>query len=282
MNSLGYSDYDIDTIIIEHEISKISSAFRIINLIYEQAIDDAHCKVFTESGTYEDLENLYMEAEQRKSQAVGGVLTRIAQAFEDIFGRIIDSITKFLTGVRTKNPNELVEYDASLDERLKDGNTILGKLKSLLNIGSKLAFGKILGTVIAFLLPIVTKTYVKRKIKKAAANKVNALFDKAENMSKNLKSTIGGVFHKATGEDLKDGEAQGFWGKALSWAGGLLSATAVKKGSGNSNDGTANTNSGTDDTGNNNANTGNNNAGGIDKSALANVPKTTTPKEDTK
>ena len=68
----------------------------------------------------------------------------------------------------------------------------------------------------------------------------------------------------------------------MSWAGGLLSATAVKKGSGNSNDGTANTNSGTDDTGNNNANTGNNNAGEIDKSALANVPKTTTPKEDTK
>lgn len=231
MNSLGYSDYDIEAIIVENEISRISNAFRIIDLTYNQAIDDAHCKVFRESGTYEDLENLYMEAEQRKSQAVGGVLTRIAQAFDNIFGRILDGITKFLTGVRTKNPNELVEYDASLEDRLKDGDTILAKLKSLLNTGSKLAFGKVLGTVIAFLLPIVTKTYVKRKIKKAAATQVNALFDRAETMSKNLKSTVSSVFTKSTGEDLKDGEAQGFWKSALSWAGGLLSATSPKKSS---------------------------------------------------
>ena len=55
MNSLGYSDYDIEAIIVENEISRISNAFKIINLTYNQAIDDAHCKVFRESGTYEDL-----------------------------------------------------------------------------------------------------------------------------------------------------------------------------------------------------------------------------------
>ena len=233
MNDLLYMDRDI--LLIENEISSINNSYKLIALKYNQSIKDAEYKIFKENGTIDDLEYYYREADNTKNVESEGLLVKVAKLFENIFTKIIYTIHKILLGTQKKNPSELVQYDASIEERIKDGETIKSKLQGLVNIGSKFAFGKVLGTIAAFLLPIFTKVYLTRKLKKAASAQVNKLFNKAEKVSGSIRGIVSNIFKKNS-KDVNENDKDGFFSKLQGWLGGLLGACTFTNKSNNPSD----------------------------------------------
>lgn len=231
MTDLMYMDNDL--VLIENRISNINTSFKLIDLKYNQAIRDAEFKVFSENGSIDDLEYYYIEADKTKTVETEGLLVKAAKLFETIFTKIIDTIHKILLGTKKKNPSELVQYDASIEDRIKDGETIKSKLQGLVNVASKFAFGKVLGTIAAFLLPIFTRVYVTRKIKKATAAQANKIFDRAETMSKSIGNIVSNIFKKNS-KEINENDNDGFFTKLQGWSTGLLGACTFTNKSNNS------------------------------------------------
>lgn len=231
MTDLMYMDNDL--VLIENRISNINTSYKLIDLKYNQSIRDAEFKVFSENGSIDDLEYYYIEADKTKTVETEGLLVKAAKLFETIFTKIIDTIHKILLGTKKKNPSELVQYDASIEDRIKDGETIKSKLQGLVNVASKFAFGKVLGTIAAFLLPIVMRVYVTRKIKKATAAQANKLFDRAETMSKSIGNIVSNIFKK-NGKEVSENDKDGFFTKLQGWSTGLLGACKFTNNANNS------------------------------------------------
>ena len=73
---------------LDNAFSRIDTMWEMVNLEYEQNIRDAELKVFSESGTYEDLLYLYQEAENEANQKKGGILSKLCDFISSIFDTI--------------------------------------------------------------------------------------------------------------------------------------------------------------------------------------------------
>ena len=71
----------------------------------------AELKVLKESGTYEDLEYLYTEAENEANQEKTGVIQSVVNAIKNVLKSISNAIKNFVGGKR--DPNEIIEVDSN-------------------------------------------------------------------------------------------------------------------------------------------------------------------------
>ena len=71
----------------------------------------AELKVLEESGTYDDLEYLYTEAENEAKQEKTGIIQSIVNAIKTVLNSIANAIKKF-TGSK-RDPNELIEVNSA-------------------------------------------------------------------------------------------------------------------------------------------------------------------------
>ena len=71
----------------------------------------AELKVLSESGTYEDLEYLYTEAENEAGQEKTGVIQSIVNAVKTVLRSISNAIKNFIGGKR--DPNEMIEVNSA-------------------------------------------------------------------------------------------------------------------------------------------------------------------------
>lgn len=198
MNML--SEYmDKDTIYLENEWSKIETLIKLQSLEYNQNIRDCEARVFTEGGDVDDLEKLYTEADQKAKQQNKGILSRIAGWFENMFQKILDFLTKILTGANRQNQQEMVPYDQGLDDRVSDAKSIIAKLKEVATSVTKSIYGKILGTAIAVIAPIVARTYINHKIKMVTKDFLNRKVDNARKTFGDLKNAAGSALSAITG-----------------------------------------------------------------------------------
>ena len=121
-------------LLLECEIhqSKIASIKSILNAQYEQAIMEADYKVLTEGGTFDDLEALYMEAEEsqepKKVGIIRTILSTIAKKLQEFGDWILNAL-----GQNGERLQKDVPDDAAVEE---DGFTV-----SLLSIISDKAEG---------------------------------------------------------------------------------------------------------------------------------------------
>ena len=294
MNSLSYSAIDRDMMIFENAWDRIDTSINLNTLVYNQTLRDAEIQVFKENGTYDDLESLYIEAVKKDKKVQKGIFVRIAEWFEKFFRNVMDKITTFLTGSSRKNQNELVDYDPALDEMNKDGKSILSKLKEVTNSIGKVAFGGILWKFILFATPIFVRVYVGRKVVKLARKSADMKISDVKGTWGKLQSGLSDFCKAWLGDDIpedkEDGSNLSFFGKLKKWIAGMgktimkFIAGAVKTVAlGNyERDVIDPEDVKKDNVKNNNSGNSGNNSGDGAGNAAADVPKTTTPQEETK
>jgi len=124
-------------------IESIQSDIRLKELEYmEQMIDmrtdlnkqQALLKVLVESGTYEDLEYLYEEAEEEQKEEKKGVIGSIVDAIASIFKSIGNALSNLIKGNKNKNPDEEVEVDKEAWEATKKINLNFGPVQKELTV----------------------------------------------------------------------------------------------------------------------------------------------------
>lgn len=216
----GYMDNDI--LVLENDWSKIETSFNMNTLIYNQSLRDVEVKVFKESGTYDDLEVLYEAVDKKNKSAQKGIFVRIAEWFENFFKKVMDGIMAFLTGAKRKNPDELVEYDPTLDDINKDGKSILGKMGDVINKVGKTAFGGALWSFIKFVGPIFVRVYVARKVIKLARRAADAKITDVKGTWGKLQSGLSSLCKGFLGDDVEDKvntDGMSLFGKLKTWIG---------------------------------------------------------------
>ena len=225
MNSLSYSGIERDIMIFENASDKIDTSITISDLVYNQSLRDAEIKVFKENGTYDDLESLYIEATKSNKKVQKGIFVRMAEWFEKFFRTVMDKVTTFLTGSARRNQNELVDYDPALDDVNKDAKGILGKLKEVTNAIGKVAFGGLLWKFILFATPIFVRVYAGRKIVKLARKSADMKISDVKGTWGKLQSGISDFCKAWLGdeipEDKGDNSNLSFFGKLKKWIGGM-------------------------------------------------------------
>ena len=81
-------DMAIEEAQMENAISRLDTMWEMVNLEYEQNIRDAELKVFSESGTYDDLQFLYEEADKEAGEKKQGILSKLLEFIGSIFNTI--------------------------------------------------------------------------------------------------------------------------------------------------------------------------------------------------
>lgn len=161
-------------------IESIQSDIRLKELDYmEQMIDmrtdlnkqQALLKVLVESGTYEDLEYLYEEAEQEQKEEKKGVVGSIVDAIASIFKSIGNALSNLIKGNKNKNPDEEVEVDKEAWEATKSINVNFGPIQKELTVPEPTpanilkAFASLAGIVCAGVGAFKLLGKVKEKVK---------------------------------------------------------------------------------------------------------------------
>jgi hypothetical protein len=293
MNSLSYSGIERDIMIFENASDRIDTSINLNTLIYNQSLRDAETRVFSENGTYDDLESLYIEATKTNKKVQKGIFIRIAEWFEKFFRTVMDKVTTFLTGSARRNQNELVDYDPSLDDVNKDAKGILGKLKEVTNAIGKVAFGGLLWKFILFATPIFVRVYAGRKIVKLARKSADMKISDVKGTWGKLQSGISDFCKAWLGdevpEDKGDNSNLSFFGKLKKWIGGMgkmimrFVAGALKTVALGNYEGDVIDKGDVKKAPKEDGNKDNSSGGEETKPAeTKDVPKTTTPKEDTK
>ena len=150
----SYLSEDERDIAIEESTYKIQMAK--LNAMYEKEkknlelnMLEAEAKVLTESGTYDDLDYLYEEANAEAAKKKEGIIAKIVGVVKTIWGKITSAITNLLS--KCGIIKDEVEVDANDEKRMNALNAVWGKVKQVLNFvrnnGGKIAVSiAVLGT----------------------------------------------------------------------------------------------------------------------------------------
>lgn len=193
MSCIALTDNDI--LMLENEWSRIDTSCKLLNLKYNQTLRDIETKVFIENGTPDDLEHLYIEADEKHNQESKGLITRILDWFQKMFNKILDGIKYILTGSKSKDPNEVVEIDAQIEEKIENTNKMNGFIGRILS-----AFNgpvvKILVMFMAMIGKAIVMHYVNKQVKKVQRKVADKLALQLQNGSTKLKNNIDSLFRK--------------------------------------------------------------------------------------
>lgn len=101
-------EFAIEEATILNEIDRLNVMFEMSNLRLEQMYRDAELKVFSESGSNDDLAFLIQEADKEATEQREGILTKIVNAIKSLFNKIKTA----LFGNKGKgNPNDKINID---------------------------------------------------------------------------------------------------------------------------------------------------------------------------
>lgn len=117
----------------ELQFARYNTMLEMIDQKLELNKKAAELKVLEESGTYEDLEYLYTEAENEAGQEKTGVIQSICNAIKTVIQSITNAIKNFFNKNKT-NADAQVEVDAT---EYDNSNKLIngwGKVKSALNL----------------------------------------------------------------------------------------------------------------------------------------------------
>ena len=131
------------------QMAKLNAMYEMVDKNLELNMLEAEAKVLTESGTYDDLDYLYEEANAEAAKKKEGIIAKIVGVVKTIWGKITSAITNLLS--KCGIIKDEVEVDANDEKRMNALNAIWGKVKQVLNFvrnnGGKIAVSiAVLGT----------------------------------------------------------------------------------------------------------------------------------------
>lgn len=190
----------------ENDWNKLSTLFEMTNMQLDQMRNDAEMKVFEESGTYDDLDFLYQEAENEAAAQNQNIFQKIIQWFKNIFAAIANKVKSFLG---KKNPEEEVEIPVEVVEKV----SAIEKAHSDMQVGfAKLRNGDFSGALNilnAVKIPALVAAgtvgvgYGLKKMKKCESDK---LVQRLNAVKEKVETAFNGVTSKLLG--LKDTNQQ--------------------------------------------------------------------------
>ena len=131
------------------QMAKLNAMYEMVDKNLELNMLEAEAKVLTESGTYDDLDYLYEEANAEAAQKKEGIIAKIVGVVKTIWGKITGAITNLLS--KCGIIKDEIEVDANDEKRMNALNAVWGKVKQVLNFvrnnGGKIAVSiAVLGT----------------------------------------------------------------------------------------------------------------------------------------
>ena len=127
----------------EIQMAKLNAMYEMVDKNLELNMLEAEAKVLTESGTYDDLDYLYEEANKEAAEKKEGIISKIIGVVKQIWQAITNTITNFFS--KNKDVEDEVEVDENDEKRMNALNGVWGKIKQLLNFvrnnGGKIAIG---------------------------------------------------------------------------------------------------------------------------------------------
>ena len=135
----------------EIQMAKLNAMYEMVDKNLELNMLEAEAKVLTESGTYDDLDYLYEEANKEAAEKKEGIISKIIGVVKQIWQAITNTITNFFS--KNKDAEGEAEVDENDEKRVNALNGVWGKIKQVLNFvrnnGGKIAIGvTALGAVI--------------------------------------------------------------------------------------------------------------------------------------
>ena len=197
--SNSISDFDREIMIenarLDNEFNRLQIQFEMTNLQLAQMYKDAELKVFKEGGTYDDLAQLMVEADNAVAPQKAGILESIFNAIVGILKGIGNTVSKIFN---TGNDNDTVEAPSDIPEK---GNAFVKIANDASNGLTKISSGDwsgALGALKLLQLPLavgagkfIMKRYAKRQLKQISEN-VNKAKDKLLNAIERVKTKIFG------------------------------------------------------------------------------------------
>ena len=200
----------------EIQMAKLNAMYEMVDKNLELNMLEAEAKVLTESGTYDDLDYLYEEANAEAAEKKEGIIAKIVGVVKQIWQAITNTITNFFS--KNKVGEGEAEVDENDEKRVNALNGVWGKIKLVLNFvrnnGAKIAMGvAAIGTLILGGLELFGKK--GKKVKRPSSvvkGWIQSIKSKAGEVNSALKSAIAGdEDHKkaleilsTVGEKLKD------------------------------------------------------------------------------
>ena len=136
-------DIAIEESVYEIQMAKLNAMYEMVDRNLELNMLEAEAKVLTESGTYDDLDYLYEEANAEAAEKKEGIIAKIVGVVKTIWEKITSAITKFFS--KGETAKDEVEVDENDEKRMNALNAIWGKIKQVLNFvrnnGGKIAIG---------------------------------------------------------------------------------------------------------------------------------------------
>lgn len=205
------SDYERSIMIerakIDNEFEKLQTLYEMTNLQLSQLEKEAEHKVFSESGTYDDLTYLLQEAGNEVIEKKKGIIATIIDAIKRLFNAITGKSNEIKSS--QVGPDEMISVPSDLEEK----STIITNAMNNIQTGvTKLQNGDFTGALnilktAAAPVALVTiaggVTY--KQIKKRKGDEICANMDKAKNFFNGIwdkvKSKIPGLSNVADADN---------------------------------------------------------------------------------
>ena len=197
-------------------MAKLNAMYEMVDKNLELNMLEAEAKVLTESGTYDDLDYLYEEANKEAAEKKEGIIAKIVGVVKQIWQAITNTITNFFS--KNKDTEGEAEVDENDEKRVNALNGVWGKIKQVLNFvrnnGAKIAMGvAAIGTLILGGLELFGKK--GKKVKRPSSvvkGWIQSIKSKAGEVNSALSAAVAGdEDHKkaleilsTVGEKLKD------------------------------------------------------------------------------
>ena len=180
----------------EIQMAKLNAMYEMVDKNLELNMLESEAKVLTESGTYDDLDYLYEEANKEAAEKKEGIISKIIGVVKQIWQAITNTITNFFS--KNKDTEGEAEVDENDEKRMNALNAVWGKIKQVLNFvrnnGAKIAMGvAAIGTLILGGLELFGKK--GKKVKRPSSvvkGWIQNINSKAGEVKSALNSAIGG------------------------------------------------------------------------------------------
>lgn len=185
--------------------AKLDTMYEMISMQYDQMVRDAEYKVFSESGTYDDLSFYMQEAGDETGEDKRNILQKIADGISALIKKIVDGI-KGLFG--KGNPDDDVEIDTGVTAA---ANAIKAKANELNAAFRESNILKAITTLggIAIAGFAVKKTGVVEKVKRKALESdcefLHKIIDGIDNLVNKVKSFLPKPEAKGAEDNTKSG-----------------------------------------------------------------------------
>lgn len=193
---------------LEH--MKLTTMFEMVEMKEQTMMREAAYKVYSKSGTSDDLEFLYTEAETNASEKKRNILERIFDGITGIIKKIFEAI-KDILNIKSdiKKNNEPVSIseesvDKSVIDKIKDAFSKIPK--SVKTAGAILSISAIIAGVVAFL---ESKKNSKPKMIEAKPMLLLEMTETLEKVTEDINSTMENIKEAADNDNIKmDEEAK--------------------------------------------------------------------------